>query len=138
PRIVEVYPQTTVVLTTFVLMVLGALVVRRRAHVMLLGWFVAMWLPLTLVSGLLDPGFIRINASLMRYWVPVLPALVLGAAGFVAWLLALVRRRLPADRRALGVGLTALVAVAGVVVAVLPVVKLVERNPRDQAWNAVR
>ena len=47
----------------------------------MLGWFVAMWLPLTLVSGLLDPGFIRINASLMRYWVPILPALCLGAAG---------------------------------------------------------
>src|SRR4029079_18422328 len=47
-------------------------------------------------------------------------------------------RRLPADRRALGVGLTALVAVAGVVVAVLPVAKIVERHPRARAWNAVR
>ena len=40
PRIVEVYPQTVVVLTTLVLMILGALVVHRRANVMLLGWFV--------------------------------------------------------------------------------------------------
>jgi len=138
PHIVEVYPGTTVVLATLVLTAVGAVVVRRKQHLLLLGWFLVIWVPLTLVSGLIDPGFIRINASLMRYWIPVLPALVLGAAGFVAWLLALVRRRLPADRRALGVGLTALVAVAGVVVAVLPVVKLVERNPRDQAWNAVR
>ncbi len=138
PHIVEVYPGTTVVLATLVLTAVGAVVVRRKQHLLLLGWFLVIWVPLTLVSGLIDPGFIRINASLMRYWIPVLPALVLGAAGFVAWLLALVRRRLPADRRALGVGLTALVAVAGVVVAVLPVVKIVERNPRDQAWNAVR
>jgi hypothetical protein len=33
---------------------------------MLLGWFVALWLPLTLVWDC-RPGFIRINASLMRY-----------------------------------------------------------------------
>ncbi len=138
PRIVEVYPQTVVVLTTFVLMVLGALVVRRRAHVMLLGWFVAMWLPLTLVSGLLDPGFIRINASLMRYWVPVLPALVLGAAGFVAWLLARVRERLPEQGRGAGVALTAAVAVLGLAVAVVPLLPSIARNPRDGAWNAMR
>ena len=138
PRIVEVYPQTTVVLTTFVLMVLGALVVRRRAHVMLLGWFVAMWLPLTLVSGLLDPGFIRINASLMRYWVPILPALVLGAAGFVAWLLARLRDRLPEERRAVGVTVTAVVAVVGLAVAVVPMLPSIARNPRDAAWNAMR
>ncbi len=137
-RIVEVYPQTAVVLTTFVLMILGALVVRRRSHVMLLGWFVAMWLPLTLVSGLLDPGFIRINASLMRYWVPVLPALVLGAAGFVAWLLARIRERLPEQRRNVGVALTAAVAVIGLAVAVVPLLPSIRDNPRDGAWNAMR
>jgi hypothetical protein len=138
PRIVEVYPGTTVVLTTVVLTVLGALVVRRRQHLLLLGWLLVIWVPLTLVSGLIDPGFIRINASLMRYWIPVLPALVLGAAGFVAWVLAQVRRQLPAARRPLGVGLTAVVAVVGVAAAVLPVARIVERNPRDQAWNAMR
>jgi hypothetical protein len=138
PRIVEVYPGTVVVLTTLVLTALGALVVRRKPNLLLLGWFLVIWVPLTLVSGLIDPGFIRINASLMRYWIPVLPALVLGAAGFVAWLLAQVRRRLPAARRPLGVGLTALVAVVALVVAVLPVLRIVERNPRDEAWNAVR
>ena len=138
PRIVEVYPQTVVVLATFVLMVVGALVVHRRANVMLLGWFVAMWLPLTLVSGLIDPGFIRINASLMRYWVPVLPALVLGAAGFVAWLLARVRERLPAGRRSVGVVLTAVVAVIGLAVAVVPLLPSIRDNPRDQAWNTMR
>ena len=138
PRIVEVYPQTVVVLATFVLMVLGALVVRRRAHVMLLGWFVAMWLPLTLVSGLLDPGFIRINASLMRYWVPILPALVLGAAGFVGWLLARFRDRLPEARRPVGVWVTAVVAALGLAVAVVPLLPSIARNPRDAAWNAMR
>ena len=138
PRIVEVYPQTLFVLTTFALMVLGALVVHRRAHWLWLGWFLVIWVPLTLVSGLLDPGFIRINASLMRYWVPVLPALVLGSVGFVAWLLAWFRRRLGDGRRSLGVAVTAAVAALGIALAVLPILPSIARNPRDQAWNTMR
>ncbi len=134
PRIVEVYPQTLLVLTSFVLMVLGALVVRRREHVLLLGWFLVIWVPLTLVSGLLDPGFIRINASLMRYWVPVLPALVIGSTAFVAWLLVHLRRRLSG----LGVGVTVAVAVLAVLVAAVPLRGLILDNPRDHSWNAVR
>ena len=102
PRAVVAYPQTVVVMATLVLTVLGALLVRRRGPVLMLGWFVSMWLPLTLVSGLIDPGFIRINASLMRYWVPVLPPLCLGAAAAVAAALAAVRR--PAARAAPGGG----------------------------------
>ena len=95
PRSVENYPQTLAVLATVVLMVLGALLVRRRGNVLMLVWFLWVWLPLTAVSGLIDPGFIRINASLMRYWVPTLPSLCLGAAAAVAAALAFVRHRLP-------------------------------------------
>jgi hypothetical protein len=138
PRIVEVYPQSVLVLTTLVLTVLGALVVRRRVNVMFLAWFLVIWVPLTLVSGFLDPGFIRINASLMRYWVPVLPALVLGSTGFVSWLLARLRERLPENRRAVGVTVTAAVALLGVAFAVLPLAHRIERNPRDHGWNAMR
>ncbi len=138
PRIVEVYPGTLMVLTTLLLTVLGALVVRRRAHLLLLAWFLVVWVPLTLVSGLLDPGFIRINASLMRYWIPVLPALVLGSAGFVTWVLTQIRSWLPRGRRPLATALTAVVAVLAIAAAVLPVVKVIERNPRDRSWNAVR
>jgi 4-amino-4-deoxy-L-arabinose transferase-like glycosyltransferase len=138
PRIVQAYPQTVMVLTTFVLMVVGALVVRRRAHVLPLVWFVSLWLPLTLVSGLIDPGFIRINASLMRYWVPVVPALVLGSAGFVAWVLEQVRSWLPDRLRPVGVGLTAAAVAIGLAVAVLPVLPRIARHPNDHAWNAVR
>ena len=103
-----------------------------------LAWFLVMWVPLTLVSGLLDPGFIRINASLMRYWVPVLPALVLGAVGFVSWLLAWCRRGCGTDRRSLGVAVTAAVAVArhGGGGGADPA--QIARNPRDQAWNTMR
>jgi len=138
PRAVVAYPQTTVVLASFVLMVLGALLVRRRGHVLMLAWFVTMWLPLTLVSGLIDPGFIRINASLMRYWVPVLPALTLGAAAAVAALLAMVRRRLPDRLHGAGVVLTAGVTVAGLLVWCVPMIDDIRSNPRDAAWSSMR
>ncbi len=138
PRAVVAYPQTAVVLATLVLMVLGALLLRHRGNWLMLGWFFSMWLPLTLVSGLIDPGFIRINASLMRYWVPVLPPLCLGAAAAVAGLLAVVRRRGFASRPTLGTALVAVVAVLGLLAWTVPLLDDIARNPRDRAWNAMR
>jgi hypothetical protein len=138
PRIVAVYPQTVAVLATLVLMVLGAVLLRGRGRVLMLVWFVSMWLPLTLVSGLLDPGYIRINASLMRYWVPVLPALCLGATAAVGEFLSRVRRHALTDRPQLGTAVIA--AVAGLALALwcLPLVDDIAGNPRDRAWNAMR
>ncbi len=138
PRAVEGYPQTVAVLTAVALMVAGALLVRRRGHVLMLAWFVSMWLPLTLVSGLVDPGFIRINASLMRYWVPIIPAVCLGAAAAVAAALAHLRGRLPDDRRGLGTAGTAIVTAVGLAAWVVPLLDDIAGNPRDGAWNAVR
>lgn len=137
PRAVVGYPQTVVVLTAVALMVAGALLVRRRGNVLMLAWFVSMWLPLTLVSGLIDPGFIRINASLMRYWVPVVPVVCLGAAAAVASGLAFARRRLP-DRQGVGTAVTAGVVVLALAAWVVPVLDNIARHPRDAAWNAVR
>jgi hypothetical protein len=138
PRAVENYPQTLVVLATVVLMGLGALLVRRRGNVLMLVWFFWVWLPLTAVSGLIDPGFIRINASLMRYWVPTLPSLCLGAAAAVAAALAFVRQRLPERSQGAGRVLTAAVVVVGLAVWCVPVLDDIARNPRDRAWNDVR
>ena len=142
PRAVIAYPQTLVVLATVVLMVLGAVLLRRhpggRGSVLMLAWFVSMWLPLTLVSGLIDPGFIRINASLMRYWVPVLPALCLGAAAAVAGGLEVLRRRLPERSRPLGRAVTAGVVAVGLAVWCLPLLDDIARNPRDAAWSSMR
>ncbi|MGH8895376.1 MAG: glycosyltransferase family 39 protein, partial [Actinomycetes bacterium] len=135
PRAVVAYPQTVVVLGAVALMVVGALLARRRGNVLMLAWFVSMWLPLTLVSGLIDPGFIRINASLMRYWVPVLPAVCLGAAAAVAAALGLLRNRLPAHRQRIGTAATAAVAALGLALWTVPVLDDIARNPRDEAWN---
>ena len=138
PRSVENYPQTLAVLATVVLMVLGALLVRRRGHVLMLVWFLWVWLPLTAVSGLIDPGFIRINASLMRYWVPTLPSLCLGAAAAVAAALAFVRHRLPEGSQDTGRVLTAAVALVALALWCVPMLDDIRHNPRDRAWNDVR
>jgi len=138
PRAVENYPQTLVVMATVVLMVLGALLVRRRGNLLMLVWFFWVWLPLTAVSGLIDPGFIRINASLMRYWVPTLPSLCLGAAAAVAAGLEFVRHRLPESSQTTGRLATAAVAVVGLAVWCVPMLDDIARNPRDRAWNDVR
>nr|MBA2769015.1 hypothetical protein [Sporichthyaceae bacterium] len=120
------------------LMVLGALALRRRADWLMLAWFTSMWLPLTLVSGLIDPGFIRINASLMRYWVPVLPAMCLGATAAVAGALSVVRRHALAARPGVATALTATLAALGLLGWCVPMLDDIADNPRDRAWSAMR
>ncbi len=138
PRAVIAYPQTIVVLATIALTVIGALLIRRRGPLLMLAWLVSVWLPLTLVSGLINPDHIRINASLMRYWIPVLPPLCIGAAAAVAAGLDAVRRRSPAgaqQRVALG---CALVAVTCLALWCVPIADDIAGNPRDGKWNALR
>lgn len=138
PRVIEAYPQTTAVFISFALMMLGAVISLRRGHILMLVWFLLVWLPLTLVSGLLDPGFIRINASLMRYWIPILPAVCLGAAAAVGALLTWLYRRLP-DRALLPAALASGAFVVLLVAAwSLPLIDEIVGNPRDAKWNAVR
>lgn len=138
PRTVEAYPQTVVVFTTLALTVLGALLTRRREYVLPLGWFLSLWLPLTLVSGLLDPGQIRMNASLIRYWVPILPALCIGAAGAVHALLVAVHRRAPNTVRRPVTALSALGVAAALAVASVPLFDEIADNPGDAKWNSLR
>ena len=137
PRAVEAYPQTIAVLTTLALTFLGALLLRRRGNWLMLAWFASMWLGLSLSSGLLDPGYIRVNASLMRYWVPVLPSLSLGAAAAVAGVLTFARRRSPLSESA-GRALTAVVAAVGLLAWTVPILDDIARNDRDARWNALR
>jgi hypothetical protein len=66
------------------------------------------------------------------------PAVCLGAAAAVAAGLAELRRRLPEDRRGLGVAATAAVAAVGLAAWVVPLLDDIAGNPRDGAWNAVR
>jgi hypothetical protein len=56
----------------------------RRLGVLLL-WIFLLWLPLTLLGGLLDPSRPRLRVFIDRYWFPVFPAIFLGGVA-VAWL----------------------------------------------------
>lgn len=55
-------------------------------------WCALVWLPLTLLGGVLDPSAPKLRLQLIRYWFPIFPAFVLGGLAMV-WLLG---RRLPA------------------------------------------
>lgn len=55
-----------------------ALWVRRRPFRVVAAWFFAFWVPVTLGTGLVDPQFRFFIADKLRYWLPVLPALLIG------------------------------------------------------------
>ncbi|MGH3390497.1 MAG: glycosyltransferase family 39 protein [Actinomadura sp.] len=81
---------------------------------LLLLWCALIWVPLTLLGGVLDPAAPKLRLQLIRYWFPIFPAFVLGGLA-VVWLLG--RRllgRLPAWRGAH--------AVAGVLVLLVAAV----------------
>ncbi|RAY11737.1 hypothetical protein DPM19_29445 [Actinomadura craniellae] len=50
-------------------------------------WFLALWVPLVLLGGVLDPAAPKLRLQLMRYWFPIFPAFALGGVGLV-WLAA--------------------------------------------------
>ena len=48
-------------------------------------WILLMWVPLTLLGGVLDPAHPKLRLQLLRYWYPVFPAFVLGGVAAL-WL----------------------------------------------------
>jgi hypothetical protein len=79
------YPEHWVLRPLLLAALAGALVRPRRLGVFGL-WILLMWVPLTLLGGVLDPSAPKLRIQLIRYWFPLFPALVLG--GLVAlWLL---------------------------------------------------
>jgi 4-amino-4-deoxy-L-arabinose transferase-like glycosyltransferase len=84
----------------------------RRLGLLLL-WILLLWVPLTLLGGVLDPAQPKLRLQLMRYWFPVYPAVLLGGIA-VAWLAGhAAARRIPAIRRKAG----AVTVVAGMTAA---------------------
>ncbi len=61
--------------------------VLRRNRWFLVGWIGAYLVPLTLAAGVLSPDLKLFRAQLLRYWTPVLPAVVVGGLGVLAVLL---------------------------------------------------
>ncbi|MBT2213836.1 glycosyltransferase family 39 protein [Actinomadura sp. NEAU-AAG7] len=130
-------PLGTVFAGALVLTVIGFAVTRDRRLALVLVWFFALAVPLTALSGVLDPNSISLRAWLPRYWFAVLPALLAGAFGS----LILMARMLPD-------GLTRKLRVRTVVAPLLVValggtytvacVRAVPELPRDTAWSELR
>jgi 4-amino-4-deoxy-L-arabinose transferase-like glycosyltransferase len=99
------YATAVVAIATLV----AAAVTRRRALLLAAAWFLALWAPLTLLGGFIDPQHVSLRVESPRYWVPLLPALALGAAGLLT---------LVAGRR----GVRARLAVAGALATAVVVV----------------
>lgn len=115
------------------LTVVGWAVTRDRRLALCLVWFLALAVPLTLFSGVLDPNDISLRAWLQRYWFAVLPALLAGGFGS----LALMVRMLPSRLR-LRTLVVPVVAVALGGTYLTAAVRAVPDLPRDTAWREFR
>lgn len=131
------HPLGLVFVAALVLTIAGWVVTRDRRLALVLVWFGALFVPLTVLSGMIDPHDISLRGWLLRYWFSVFPALLAGASGSVI----LLARRLPASwtgrswpRGAVLPALAGAVATAYVVAAMITVPYL----PRDRAWNELR
>jgi 4-amino-4-deoxy-L-arabinose transferase-like glycosyltransferase len=62
-------------------------VVRPRRLAVPVAWCALLWVPLTLLGGILDPSKPRLRLQLIRYWFPIFPAFVIGGLGAI-WLAA--------------------------------------------------
>ncbi|WP_131732506.1 ArnT family glycosyltransferase [Actinomadura formosensis] len=128
-------PLGVVFTAALALTIVGWVVTRDRRLALVLVWFLALAVPLTVFSGVLDPDDIKLRAWLQRYWFSVLPALLAGGFGS----LILMFRMLPAGRvsrlRAVAVPVLA-VALGGTYT--VAAVRAVPDLPRDKAWHELR
>jgi hypothetical protein len=94
---------------------------RVRRLGLLAAWIALLWVPLTLLGGLLNPSQPKLRLQLDRYWFPIFPALILGGVA-VAWLAGrAVASRLPVVRTR-PVAIAAIAATAAAAVALPPVI----------------
>lgn len=96
-------------------------------------WFVALWLPFTVLGGLLDSADPSLRTHLVRYWFLVLPPIVTGAVASVQLLVG----RLNAIRPQ---GATVAATMAAVAVTAYAVSALAEARgiSRDSDWRELR
>ncbi|MFB4314122.1 hypothetical protein [Actinomadura sp. 21ATH] len=103
PKTLQTYAEGGLLVALLGLTLLGGLLRPRRLAVPV-AVCALLWIPLTLLGGVLDPGAPKLRLQLIRYWYPVFPAFVLGGLGTL-WLLAVpLARRLPDRGRARAVG----------------------------------
>jgi hypothetical protein len=56
----------------------GAVTTQERHAGVFALWTLLLWVPLTLLGGVLNPAHPKLRLQLLRYWYPVFPAFVLG------------------------------------------------------------
>jgi hypothetical protein len=110
----------------------GVLLLRDRRLILLVVWFGSLWLPLTLLGGILDPYEPNLRVHLPRYWMPVQGAVVVGALATCLLLFARLRG-MRLDRRPFAVGLA--LVLAGYLALCLVTLGRVNR---DQDWRELR
>ncbi|MFI0351435.1 glycosyltransferase family 39 protein [Actinomadura sp. 9N407] len=131
------HPMGWVFVAALVLTIVGWVVTRDRRLALVLVWFFTLCVPLTLMSGVIDPHDISLRGWLLRYWFAIFPALLAGGFGS----LILLGRRIPKDmvarfrlRTVVAPALATMLALAYAASAVNTVPYL----PRDKAWNELR
>jgi Dolichyl-phosphate-mannose-protein mannosyltransferase len=85
PTTLNDYPEGGWLLGLLALTLLGGALWRRRFAVVVT-WCALLWVPLTLLGGILDPSQPKLRLQLIRYWFPIFPAFVLGGIGAL-WLI---------------------------------------------------
>ncbi|MCO6006785.1 glycosyltransferase family 39 protein [Actinoallomurus purpureus] len=126
------HPLGILFLIALALNVIGWAVTRDRRLALTLVWFVSLWVPIVLQSGLLDPNDISLRGWLVRYWFAVFPALMAGGLGTLALMARGIRNiRIRASL------LAALTVITGATYLV-PAIKVIPAQPRDTAWNELR
>lgn len=129
-------PEGQLLKGALVVTVLGAVFSRKLA--MLALWAALFSLPLVAFGGLIDPDHPMIRILKERYWLPLMPAIMLGAV-VAGWLVVhAVVRRVPPVRAYAGIvaGVAAL-AVAVVPVSIAQQVRMTDRGDPLNATYAV-
>ncbi|MQA87291.1 MAG: hypothetical protein GEV03_22350 [Streptosporangiales bacterium] len=129
------HPLGVVFAAALAITAVGWLLTRDRRLAVILVWFGSLWVPLTLMSGVLDPSTPSLRSWVVRYWMPVYPALMIGALGACVLLV----RRIPWRRRGL-LRAAGVLALAGVTLVgyLLPAGREILGEDRDEPWNEFR
>jgi len=130
-------PRGSVSILLLVLTLGGAVALWRRGLLIAAAWLLSLFVPLLLLGGFADPTYISLRLHLTRYWVPILPAIAIGAVGTVREISLLAAGHPRARNRWLG---WRLVAVGLVFLAwyPLPMLRYAVGNPNDRSWNELR
>jgi hypothetical protein len=88
------FPDGALLVGLLGLTVAGALAWPRRLALMA-GACALMWVPLTLLGGVIDPSAPKLRLQLIRYWFPIFPMFVLGGLATLGLVVIALKGRVP-------------------------------------------